>query len=258
MPVNPNIGNGAQVYQLGQYVRRHNRRMNARSLVAGAFGAASALRGAYSSLPGRSEQGLVARVVRASHEPKNKDQLNTGTISTSTYATVLLNSVDQGTSANNRTGRQIQRESLRLRFMFNGPNTQPTPVYVRVLVTLDRESRGTGPALSDVLANVANLNQQIISSYNFDNVPSRLTVLFDTVVVLQPQSVQNVAATTWIPQFKQVICDVPLKGATHFYNSTGSGIGDIDSGAIHFFLMQDNVSIGTQFFSDSRFIFRDV
>jgi hypothetical protein len=240
--VNANpLESGTQQSGSGRTKRRANTRKRAKARASG----------------GGSGGPSMAQIVRMAHEVKNADLQASSTFSSTAYTPFLLNNINQGTGGTNRTGREIQLESIRLSFFFTLPSTSSGDI-IRVIVAQDRETRGVAFGTADVLQNNTYGYQQILSSHNFDNVPSRFKILLDEVVPLNPLTVTN--AGVYQPVFTRKLYHIDLKGRAHYFNTTGNGVVDIDSGSIYMLLMNFNSTAGQQpnYNFDSRLVFRDV
>jgi hypothetical protein len=237
-------------YQLGQYVRRHNNRQNARSAFqAGALVLAGAKK-AYGSFPGFARSMPSAtQIIRASHEPKNSDtSLNEYPIisGASAFDLELLNGIVQGTSGTNRTGREILEEDLRLRFVFTGTAAGGSD-SIRYLVVRDIESRGASFAYADLFS----ASTPVYSPLNMDNIAKRFQILHDS----GPFRISATAATC-----VGVVCHdtvVKIGKKTHFYNGSNTGgAADIDTGALFLVMVSQNGVTNASVIG--RLIFRDV
>lgn len=250
-------------YQLGEHVRRHNRNMAAAQqasalarLVAGG-GVAQLARRAYGALPSMTGPS-VAQIVRATHEPKNLDLFATGlTVSGTTYTAVLLNPIVQGTTGNNRSGREVRNEGLRIALNFQSNQSQANADCVRITVVRDDECRGAAPGYyQDVLQNGVFGQEALNSSFNFDNIQRRFKVLFDKRITLNPAAgVSGTYGTVFAP----VLIEEKLGFKTHYYNNSNAGtIADIDSGALYLFITGLDATNASGWNYDTRLIFRDL
>jgi hypothetical protein len=243
-----------------QLVRRNRRNLDARDLIQGARLAHTLYRNmpSMSSFMPRGGGGhpTAAQIVRASHELKNFPLSVTGnSLSTSTYVPVLLNAVQQGSSANNRTGRKIQMEKLRLALDFEvDPNNSYD--YVRVVLFLDRESRGGAPGAGDLLTNTTSLEHQVLSSLNEDN-KNRFKILFDDNITIRQNTI-NSSSGYLFGGVQRVNVTIPLKAKVDFYNTTTGTIADIDQGALYMFFFGFAANHPTGFSYDTQLFFRDV
>lgn len=239
-------------YELGQYVRAHNRRHQGRQAVGGAAAALAAANRIYRELPGlpnfsRPSVSQTA-IIRAAHERKNVDQSIVETPmghGASVFDINLLNPLIQGTGAGNRTGRDVLIEELQLKFILSSTAVNSVDVY-RFLVIWDTETRGASPAYADVFSAATAYN----SPTNFDNT-HRFKVLHDSgPVMLSTQS-------SGLSFFKGIVLDLKIGKRTHFYNSSNTAtVADIDSGAL--FLVDTCYNGNVNMSVTSRVIFRDV
>jgi len=238
---------------------RTERQQRTRNLIGAvaSYGAGALAR----SLVGKGEKisrpmPSVAQVIRMSHEPKNADYQAFPSTSATGYNVTLLNGIVQGTSGTTRTGRQVMLEQLRVQLIFFPSQTASGDV-VRVILVRDRETRGATPGLGDVLnVNTYGLTS-VASSYNFDNVPSRFTILSDTVVALHPTIYVTSAAlpnAVYVP----LLIEKKLGTKTHYYNTTVGNVTDVDSGGIFMFILNVAAAFQTQYQVDSRVVFRDI
>jgi hypothetical protein len=198
-----------------------------------------------------------AAIIRASHEPKNLDQASSYSLSTTTGTLVLLNAILQGSSGVNRTGRQVKLDHLRLNLAFNQTNQVPAD-FVRYIVLMDRESRGSAPAVGDVLTNTTFGIQAVLSSHNFDNVPSRFKILADEVLISNATVSTSSTNATWNEPWNHRLIHIPLKQTVHYYNTSAGTIADIDSNALYLITWGQNSTNPTELYFDSRLVFRDM
>jgi hypothetical protein len=199
----------------------------------------------------------IQQIIRASHEPKNLDSGNTAGLSgTTTPVLTLLNPITQGVTGNSRSGRQVLNQSLDIRFMFDTDPSSLQDDVVRIIVFRDKESRGAAPAVGDLLRLVGSLQYEIVSQYNFDNVPSRFQILADDVV-----SVPNRTSPTTTTSNLTRVCfnrRMKLNFKTHFYNTSAGNITDIDDGAIYLMLIGSQSVKVSSYYYDARLVFRDL
>jgi len=205
------------------------------------------------------QKGVVQRIIRASHEPKNFDVFVGVSLSaTTTPVEFLLNNVDQGTGGTQRTGRQYVVEKISLRFLFSTDGTGLVGDTVRLLVFVDKESRGTTPGISDVFTLNGSNAVQTISQFNFDNVPTRFKILVDRRVELNPAA--SPTTTTTVPLLRAVDIELKPRQRVHCFNTTGGAQGDVDAGTMWCWLVSSTatVSHATTASVHSRIIFRDL
>lgn len=237
---------------------RNQRQANTRNLAkaAASYAAGSLMRRV--TRPPAAPRASVQQIIRAAHELKNFDLFVTGSLSnTTTPVQALLNQVDQGTGGSNRTGRQYMIEKLSLRFDFASSGVLFGDV-VRVVVVVDKESRGGTAVTADLLALNGALLTQSVSQFNFDNVPSRFKVLFDRRFPVNPCA--SPTTTTTVPWFVPVDIELAPKQRVHCYNTTGGAQADIDSGAVYVFVYSATSTVGnpSTYTLHSRCSFRDL
>jgi hypothetical protein len=200
----------------------------------------------------------VDRLIRAVHEPKNLDlQVIGQTLSGTAYYESLLNGCAQGTGASNRQGRKTKMQALKLRFALSLSGQQDYDL-IRVMVVMDRECRGTSFGSSDLLTVNTFGTAQVLSSWNFDNVPSRLKVLMDYTVPMNPLVSASATNAAWAPllHFQEVV--IPLNQVVHYYDASSGGIAGIDSNALWLFVVGTLNANESYLNFDSRVIFRDL
>lgn len=199
----------------------------------------------------------MAQVVRLSHEPKNLDQQSSSTLTgTTTPFSLLLNPINQGTGGNNRTGRQIQLEKLEFRLELTTDPLSLVDDTVRILVVWDRECRGSQIVAANVLTYNSTTDYQLVSPYVFDDVPNRLVVLHDEAFSL-PTRMSPTTTTANTGRFT-VSRALKLARRVHYYNTTGSGIVDIDSGSLTLFVFTQNSTHPSSLNLATRIVFRDL
>jgi len=246
-------------YELGQHVRRHNRRMQMQTVAipaAAAFSAGgSMIKGAYNMLPSFSERRIVNAAVRAAHELLAVDNDEpSNTLSTSATPTFfLLNGVQQGTAGNQRSGREVKPEGLRLA-LSSALNSLVSSSLQRFLVVRDNECRGAQFAIADLLQYNTQGIDQLNSPVNFDN-RKRFTILLDKVYTMNSCSALG---TSWGVPFVHSEFDLRLGGITHYYNTSSGTITDIDSGAIFLVCIGTSAANADSFGFSSRVTYRNI
>jgi hypothetical protein len=200
----------------------------------------------------------MSAILAAVHEKKNLDlQVIGQTLSGTAYYSNLLNGCAQGTAAPNRQGRKTKMDSLRLSMLFT-LSASATVDTVRVMVVLDKECRGTSAGSSDILTTNTFGQAQILSSWNFDNVPTRFKILYDEVMTMHSDVVINPGTTNWSTTFTHRLIHIPLKTEVHYYDLTNGGIGGIDANSLLLFVFGEQATNLTTMSYDSRVIFRDL
>jgi hypothetical protein len=195
---------------------------------------------------------MASKAIRQTKELKNLDTVYGPGFLNATYLSVLMNPVTQGSNANERTGRQIRVERIRLALTF-GSNTAAVVLAdaVRYVVFLDRESRGGAALQADVLQNIGTQAAAINSSYDADNVPARFKILSDGIINLVPRFSGQV-------MYESAVLDIPVNAMIHYYNTSAGTIADIEKGAIYVFFMGTAAANFSTVAADVRLWFRDV
>jgi hypothetical protein len=224
-----------------------------------AYGAGALAKGIFGGPKYKSssaESRLTQRVMASVHEMKNLDSASIGgSISTTAYTQVLLNSVNQGTGGNNRTGRLIEAKQVLINLELQGPGGTTPDHTVRVLVWTDLECRGSAAGMSDVLQDNTFGWRQLLVPRNFDNT-SRFVIHHDELVNLSP-TINNSSSTSWnTPHFTRKMV-LPLNRVVHYYNTTGGSIADIDSGSLYITLIQSDGTVSVTYNIEARLLFRD-
>jgi hypothetical protein len=200
----------------------------------------------------------MTSIIKAVHERKNLDlQVLGQPISGTAYYSNLLNGCAQGTAAPNRQGRRTKMESLRLSISLT-LSASASKDQVRLMVIMDKECRGTSIGASDILTVNTFGQAQLLSSWNFDNVPTRAKVLYDAVVDLSSTVAIVAANTSWNPRSYHVLVHIPLKSEVHYYDSSNGGIGGIDSNSLYLFVIGTQGTNTSTIDYDSRVVFRDL
>jgi hypothetical protein len=221
------------------------------AIAAGFAGRATRAGNSLMSRGQRNQRSLVASVVRASHEPKNLDLSIALTNLNATSISIMLNPINQGSAATNRTGRVVVHDRLRISGVFNCPTTNPGDI-VRLTLVYDKESRGAACAFTDFLSTTASQVQAMNANFTLDSTPIRFKILADKRYEIKP----SYSAQTFQQPYQ---LEVPLKGLrTHYYNSTGNGISDVDSGSLYLFYIALGAADFVQYSLDSHLIFRDI
>lgn len=199
----------------------------------------------------------VPRVLRAANELKNLDTTGSGALSGTAYNLYPLNNITQGATGNTRTGRMVMAEAIRIGLILT-LNSANIYDFVRIIVVFDKECRGSSLGSSDILTSNSFGTEQIISSYNFDNVPSRCNILHDEVVPLHHFVATNATNTAWAGGIFSRVFHVPVKRRVHYYNTSAGTIADIDSGSLSLFVMGSSGSNESTLSLDVRHTFRDL
>jgi hypothetical protein len=199
----------------------------------------------------------TSAVIRAAHEPKNYDTVTNYSLSTTAGTLLLLNDIVQGSGGTNRTGRQVHLEHLRLALTFYAQQNVSSEM-VRYMVLLDKECRGAAPAIGDVLNNTTFGLISLLSSHNFDNVPTRFKILADEVIPIQPTVTVNATNTAWNNPYYHRLLHIKLKSVVHYYNTSVGTVADIDQNSMYLIVWGDQSVNATSLYVDSRLVFRDL
>jgi len=196
-------------------------------------------------------RGMTQRIITAAHEPKNLDALGGSyQLLTSSASFVQMNNTSQGTSAIDRTGRQTLNCELQLRSSFQ-LNTASAWDLIRLVILVDKECRGAQAGWGDLFQYTTFGTAAVNSPFNFDNVPSRFTILHDETFALNSH-------WSGAPTIREVLVRKKLDFKTHFYNTNTGAIADVDSGSIQFCTLGSLTSGATTHSWDSRLVFRDL
>lgn len=182
-------------------------------------------------------------------EWKKVYDFSTSVIPTPTGSVFILNSIATGTDYNERVGRVINLEAIRLRFTSNPPiGFDMIDQRLRVLLVLDKQSNSAVSTLpADILQTVATL-----SSENFAN-RLRIVILKDWLYQLSRLTVANglITDSTFVCEDIYLRLNIPA-----IYGGT-SGIVAPESGAIYLVVIAGGASLNPSFSFSSRIYFSD-
>lgn len=161
----------------------------------------------------------------------------------------ILNSIGTGTDFNQRIGRVINLEAIRLRFAIT-----PTPTFdmidqrMRVILVLDKQSNSlVSTLISEVL--------ETISTFSNENYSNRLrfVILKDWVYQLGRLTVANglISSSTYACEDMYMRLNIPA-----IYGST-SGLVAPESGALYLMCISSGASLNPAFSFTSRVYFND-
>lgn len=167
---------------------------------------------------------IIKRAVRAAHEPK-RIQTFIGGLNVLAVGNILgpFNSITQGAAGDQRTGRFVNAEKFELRIDSAASAVNQTEVF-RVMVVLDKESNGSTPSVGNIFADVTG-GHTYLSPYNYQNVPTRFSILSDSTLEIKPD-------TTGVNGFCTARKVMKLGRRQKFYDTNAGTIADILSGAI--------------------------
>lgn len=241
--------------EIGRPTQRRNSAA-VRQALALASGLGGSALGGVRALYNGSNQRLVNQAVRAAHEPKNADTYNQGTmVNTNVGTPYLLNGTSQGSGGTNRTGRQFRMERLELRMTFSSASTQTYTDLIRVMVVLDKESRGAAPTTAEILENTTFGLGVLTSPYNFNNT-SRFSILHDAYVEIRPAVLVAGApeATYAVHTLKLNLGNRRVK----CYNTNTGTVSDIDEGSLYVISHGAQTAALANISCYSRLVFRDM
>jgi len=176
----------------------------------------------------------------------------------------------QGTAPYNRIGQRIQLVSMRIRGQVAPIATTSASSFGRIIVVYDRQANGASPSWTDVISQYdqgGNLNSGVLAGLNMGN-RERFIVLIDeqytfssqTITAGAVSSVFPLTATEKVPIMANFDRYVKLRGLeTHFNQTNGGTIADIQTGAIHMFVAGDATSASAfKFTWWGRFRYQDL
>lgn len=158
-------------------------------------------------------------------EFKWKDTASTITLNT-TYSTILLNGLVQGTDAGNRIGRSIKVKSLELSFLVSRNIADTAQHSVRIMLVLDKEPKATIISASDVLTDTS---YYINSPRNLNN-KNQYVILKDWKLPLPANGGTEVFIRDYYRKFDL---------HTTYNNGNLGGITDIESNALYLIMVSD-------------------
>jgi hypothetical protein len=156
-------------------------------------------------------------------ELKYDDGTTSGAIS-STPLVILLSTVANGNGSSERIGRRISYYNMELAWIWRFAATHGGPNHCRFTVVYDSSPNGLAPAYTDIFVSTA------VQSLQNPDTRGRFKFLYDT----RGMSVVNAGTGdegTWTNFSGHKI--ISLKGKQAHYVGTGSGIADIEKGAIY-------------------------
>lgn len=205
------------------YIRRRRRYKKKSGFFkkAGRFiqGATSAMGVAYSAYRLAKRANSLINV-----EKKFIDTANTVSTST-TPAITPLTLVAEGDDYNQRNGRSIKLSSLQCRYYINANATATISYMLRVLIIIDKDSRGSAPTASEIFQDSTNFNTPI----NLNN-GKRFVVLFDKVTDVSPSGAYTDDALKWKQYYKKLSMHTTFMG-------TGATQADADNNHIYLVYM---------------------
>lgn len=208
----------------------------------------------------RSGGWLLSKSRKNAPELKWKDSVAHYTANYGDVASLpLFNGIAQGYGASERIGNKITMKKILMRFdivyTYDSTNYE-TGNSIRVILVYDRQSNGTTPGLSDVLAltsDASNTTNSPLNLYNKD----RFQIIADKIINLQ---LGVLDPTT--PNNTKILKKFQIKrklNHTVQYSTTGAGWTDIRTGAFMAFFVSDypNASTKVDVYAYSRLRYID-
>lgn len=176
-------------------------------------GATSALGVAYSAYRLAKRANSLLNV-----EYKSVDTAANGPFTTAPAISLLSNTI-QGTGVSNRTGNSIKLKSLHDKMILQVNSAATTHNVARIILFIDKDSRGSAPTGADLLVSTTDINSPI----NLFN-GKRFIVLFDKHYTVSPATSGQSAFT--INYFKKFNMDIT-------YQASGGSVADSDTNNIY-------------------------
>lgn len=158
-------------------------------------------------------------------EYKSKDVAVSETPNT-TGTVIYLNDIAGNDSLAGRDGLQVRLKSLQMR-LTSEVNVSDVDTFVRIMVVIDKQPQGALPSITDILESTS------ITSVRNLSFRKRFVILKDTVQKLRSGAVSNNI------QFMRLYKRLDMKS---IYNSTGSGISNIESNGLFLVLFSDEAT----------------
>lgn len=185
--------------------------------------------------PGRGFKGNFFRLQRApglSRELGYVDLALAGYNFDTTGSILLLNTVAQGASVNQRVGKKIRMKGLQCRGIHQN-NTTATINDCAVLVVYDKRPTGALPTATDVLVSASSF------AFNNDANAGRFSIIKRHDFVLNGNS--SAAANHLDTMSLGADFYLDLKGLETVYKAAATGaIGDIEQGALYLITVGNN------------------
>lgn len=180
----------------------------------------------------------LKRLVAAAKETGYVDIAPADYALNTTGSIILLNTVAQGTTVNQRVGKKILLKSLQCRGLMNNDATAVLN-DVAYMIVYDKRPTGSLPAITDIL-NTINSN-----SMNNDNNSGRFSILKRVDEVLVGNASFTGAVANALTERTTLSADwfLPLKDRQTVYKALGTGaIADIEEGALYLVTVGSNVA----------------
>lgn len=200
---------------------------------------------------------LRKAVMKISHEMKNTDTVLSEPVSSLFYSDVL-NAMQQGSNANERTGRDAVIEYVQLQAtVYLTSVAVSAQDLLRVMLVWDREARGAAFADTDLFS-APGAGTTMYSQLNFDNA-HRFKILMDRTYNVESTAIGLTGATSYVQNngLRSVNSrKVKIGLKAHYFNTNNGTIADIDSGALFLVLVSAQGNITWD--GGIRVYFRDV
>lgn len=194
----------------------------------------------------RSKIPALLRSRKAEMKTIDVDETTINSTISTTATFVLLNGTIEGASYQNRIGRKIAMESVRLtgQIVPSG-NGAGVSEYMRIMIIYDRQTNGAFPAITDVLETILDNGTTTNTSYSGLNMNNaeRFFVLMDQRVHIANNNVSTVINTSMNVQgivdsssFANIDRFKKLKNLETHYKAAGipnATVGDIATGGLY-------------------------
>ncbi len=148
--------------------------------------------------------------------------------------TILLSTIPNGTGPSERIGRAVQYSDITLNYKIQVRNPTETG-GCRVFIVYDRQTNGAAPAITDILTQA-----NTMALYNANN-RTRFKILYDKTHSFYyiPSNATNGTGGRQTAPTIVTNHNIKLTGLAAHFKGSGSGIGDIDSGALTMIVVTD-------------------
>lgn len=200
---------------------------------------------------------------------KYVDMLSSGVVISSTASFTLLNGVRSGSDFYERTNRAINGKELKINLNFIQHQTAIgyyAADTARVLVVWDHQADAT-PTSADLLLDVNATGVTTTNNLSHKNINNKERFIFlaDQRYSLPAYSITTVSQINTVnsahrpnnEDWSQTI-NIKLDSLITRYNSTGSTISAINSGALYLFVLGSNATSGWSVNFSARYSFYDV
>lgn len=157
-----------------------------------------------------------------------------------------LNVLYKGVSNFNRIGNKINLKSLQISGYIRKYNYQSNlePTKLRILIVYDKQPNGALPQLNEVLRTINILGAAVTTGNSLINLSdrNRFEIIKDINVAMGGYSVVTTYDVPTSQNERLINCYIKLKGRPTIYNieTNSGGIGDIKSGALYIYTIDNN------------------